>query len=44
MIKGKIAPYVMEQLRNNVDKAEYAVVSFGENLNHTTQRCQMAFC
>ena len=36
-----IAPCVKEQLRNNIDKAEYVVVSFDESLNHTTQSCQM---
>ena len=36
-----ITPYVKEQLRNNIDKAEYVVVSFDESLNHTTQSCQM---
>ena len=43
MTNWGIAPYVKEQLRNNIDKAEYVVVSFDESLNHTTQSCQMDF-
>ena len=41
MTNWGIAPYVKEQLRNNIDKTEYVVVSFDESLNHTTQSCQM---
>ena len=41
MTNWGIAPYAKEQLRNNIDKAEYVVVSFDESLNHTTQSCQM---
>ena len=36
-----IAPYVKEQLKNSIDKAEYVVISFDESLNHITQSCQM---
>ena len=36
-----IAPYVKEQVKNNIIKAEYVVVTFDESLNHTTQNCQM---
>ena len=36
-----IAPYVKEQVKNNIIKAEYAVVTFDESLNHTTLNCQM---
>ena len=43
MTNWGIAPYVKEQLRNNIDKAEYVVVSFDESLNHTTQSCQIDF-
>ena len=41
MTSWGIAPYAKEQLRKNIDKAEYVVVSFDESLNHTTQSCQM---
>ena len=37
MTNWGIAPYVKEQLRNNIGKAEDVVVSFDESLNHTTQ-------
>ena len=41
MTNWGIAPDVKEQLRNNIEKAKYVVVSFDESLNHTTQSCQM---
>ena len=41
MTNWGIAPYVKEQLRNNINQTEYVVVSFDESLNHTTQSCQM---
>ena len=41
MTNWGIAPFVKDWLRNNIDKAEYVVVSFDESLNHTTQSCQM---
>ena len=41
MTNREIAPYVKEQLRNNINQTEYVVVSFDESLNHTTQSCQM---
>ena len=44
MTNWGIAPYVKEQLRNNIDKAEYVVVSFDESLNHTTQNVKWTFC
>ena len=43
MTNWEIVPYVKEEFRNNIDKAEYIVVSFDESLNHTTQNCQMYF-
>ena len=41
MANWGIALYVKERLRNNINKAEYVVVSFDEGLNHTTQGRQM---
>ena len=41
MTNWEIAPYVKEQLRNNINQTEYVVVSFDESLNHTIQSCQM---
>ena len=41
MTNWAIAPYVKEQLRNNIDKAKCVVVSFNESLNHTTQSCRL---
>ena len=44
MTNWGIAPYVKEQVRNNIGKAEYVVVSFDESLNHTTQNVKWTFC
>ena len=41
MTNWGIAPYVKEQLRSNIDKVEYVLVSFDESLNHPTQSCQI---
>ena len=41
MTNWGIAPYVKEQLKNSIDKAEYVLISFDESLNHITQSCQM---
>ena len=41
MTNWGIAPYFKEQLRSNIDKVEYVLVSFDESLNHTTQSCQI---
>ena len=36
-----IAPYIKEQLKDEIAKSEYIVVSFDESLNKKTQTCQM---
>ena len=36
-----LAPFIREQLKGDLDKAEYITVSFDESLNEVTQTCQM---
>ena len=44
MTNWRRAPYVKEQLRNNIDEAEYVVVGFNESLDHTHSAVEWAFC
>ena len=37
-----IAPYMKEQLKVDIDKADYVSVSFDESLNENTQTCQFS--
>ena len=41
MTNWGVAPYANEQLKNNIDKGEYVLVSFNESQNHGAQDCQM---
>ena len=41
MTNWGITPYANEELKNNIDKAEYVLVSFNESQNHAAQSCKM---
>ena len=41
MTNWGIAPYANEELKNNIAKAEYVLVSFNEIQNHGAQSCQI---